>query len=1478
MLTPLLGSAIFILQWLCVISTIESNVASWQSHLEYSAVNTGLSWRTPKDGENSTDCLGGCVCTGDYADCSNRNLDTVPDDPMGVDIKTLDVSENKIQEIPDGTFDKYKNLQDLILKNNLLERIPPACLSIKNLKNLQLGSNNISSIDVGILPFPPSLTNLGLEKNKIELLNGDTFSVNNQLAILNLAYNHLTSVAEESFKELAHLQILEMNNNLLTEVPVALSTLPSLERVTLAKNLIESIPDNIFKSLRNLQQIELRGNPIHNFHKNAFVELPSLKKLQLLGSPRTINTFPNLTGTPNLELIHLDRAYIVQVPDDLCLKARKLNTLRLRSNRLEYLPDLTHCRYLQQLDVGLNNLNELPGQPFQTLGKLQDLLLDRNEIKYLSAEVFTGLRNLQILDLEKNNITEIHEDAFLPLNNLKDLNLGQNHFPVLPYQGLKTIIELKAHNNPELKEFPKAESFPHIRIVRPSYAYHCCLFMPSTYEHFVPEYADFGDLTEDVYFPGEIDLSQFGNQTMPSVIWSNTGNLSQQMGKDLSLDLWENFVSGMGYPDVADYDPSMTASFFKPPEGIDCYPAPGPFLPCNDLFDWWTLRCGVWIVFLLALLGNGCVVFVLSFSRSKIDVPRFLVCNLAMADFFMGLYLGFLAVLDASTLGEFRKYAIQWQLSAACEVAGFFGVLSSELSVFTLAVITLERNYAITHAMHLNKRLSLKHAAYIMVGAWSFSILLASLPLFGVSDYRKFAVCLPFETEGAVSKGYVIFLMIINGVAFFILMGCYLKMYCAIRGSQAWNSNDSRIAKRMALLVFTDFICWFPIAFFALTAACGAQLISLEGAKVFTVFVLPLNSCCNPFLYAILTKQFKKDCVMICKAIEESRVTRGIGRCRHSSNFSNRQTPANTNSLNSGSGSGSHTKNSMHCSCNVKKSNKISPRWPIDKLKSLLCGFKDVEELNSQNEWNYQIAEIQQKQQKTKRHASVSSENFSSSRSDSCKQGHGCMPLRFVDHHRRRNSWTVTRKPSQDSNLSSSRNDSAGSNSTQSTNTWRMSRSSVSSDISNPIGRTGSGYSDKSGTGHGSSKFTALARAQALQRQVRGSPLGGIMKQNSASQLVTHGGHAAIMVRGKPKLIRQVAIQDEANVANAMSLGKQVSFKENGHFGDPSCPIHHDGGAGTNYSRYKTLYAKLTESSHEDEESEPEASDVDQTNQSNPAAKICNDKGNTASPLPNMSFPPTSFQPSPLTSGFVPRKLSTISSKGSIQRESNPALNLVNSNGDSSPLCEDSSDRVASPKYPSLAQQAKKDRDNKRLSLDNLVPPRSVDSQRRVSLGTGLYNPSNDPVSKQAFKHGSLTNLAEPKYGPQKCTSENALLALQSKYGYSFKSAVTGSGVVLSKSDNLLNERLLDIPKKGVPSVTHTESQNLLPSPSGRRPVDFSNDDDDVFESIDRPPTVIINERQGLLSPEPPGSVASHSSSRRTPTIEEEPEELEKLL
>lgn len=398
-----------------------------------------------------------------------------------------------------------------------------------------------------------------------------------------------------------------------------------------------------------------------------------------------------------------------------------------------------------------------------------------------------------------------------------------------------------------------------------------------------------------------------------------------------------------------------------------------------------------------------------------------------------------------------------------CQIAGFLAVLSSELSVFTLAVITLERNYAITHAMHLNKRLSLRHAGYIMIIGWVFSLTMAILPLFGVSDYRKFAVCLPFETTtSTASFAYVIFLMVINGVAFVILMGCYLKMYCAIRGSQAWNSNDSRIAKRMALLVFTDFLCWSPIAFLSLTAVFGVHLINLNQAKVLTVFVLPLNSCCNPFLYAIMTKQFKKDCVLICKAIEESRVTRGIGRCRHSSNFSNRQTPANTNSL--GERSSKELPPLMSgqtCACaklldqNIAQIEEPQTFW--ERVWSYVACKKSKKRRKTDNrdircdQYAYKIAEIQHKPYK--RASSVSSDNFSSSRSDSWRQPHHCsIPLRILETRRRHSSWLVTRKTSQDSNLSSSRNDSSASGTTASTSTFRLSRSSATCTTPVPSG------------------------------------------------------------------------------------------------------------------------------------------------------------------------------------------------------------------------------------------------------------------------------------------------------------------------------------------------------------------------------------------------------------------------------------------
>ncbi|XP_076618443.1 G-protein coupled receptor rickets isoform X2 [Colletes latitarsis] len=885
----------------------------------------------------------------------------------------------------------------------------------------------LEPLDAAVLPSVANLTKLDLTSNNITDIPVRAFHRVPSLEVLLLRRNRLHTIADDAFTNLTSLRVLELDDNYLTKIPTAIVNLSGLEDLSLSNNRIEKLEERVFQSVTNLLSLDLRGNPIKEIHRNTFQNLRKLRKL-ILSNLKELRIFPNLNGTRSLEILRLDRAQVTNVPSDLCEQCPKLKSLDMKSNYLTELPNLRNCSELRVLDLASNRIARLLDEPFEGLLMLHDLLLSNNKLRMILSDAFTGLSRLQVLDLESNYIEYIHPDAFKETKHLEDLNLGNNVFPALPTQGLSGLLHLKTFNNPALREFPSPERFPRVQTMVLSYAYHCCSFLSLEVEDPVTK----SSVQESILFPtdNEFDMS----------LWNSSFS-----------DIWpqHNFTYPGNLPsyleDYFDEQNRATMPAQTLPFHVQCLPQPGPFLPCQDLFDWWTLRCGVWVVFLLAMLGNGTVVFVLIFSRSKMDVPRFLVCNLAAADFFMGIYLGLLAVVDASTLGEFRMYAIPWQMSAGCQLAGFLGVLSSELSVYTLAVITLERNYAITHAMHLNKRLSLKHAGYIMTVGWCFALSMATLPLFGISDYRKFAICLPFETNGNAALTYVIFLMLINGVAFLILMGCYLKMYCAIRGSQAWNSNDSRIAKRMALLVFTDFLCWSPIAFFSLTATFGLQLVSLEQAKVFAVFVLPLNSCCNPFLYAILTKQFKKDCVLICKAIEESRVTRGIGRCRHSSNFSNRQTPVNTNSL----VDRSSRDNQTPCACNARllETGQCSGyrRWGTRILWP--CAKNTRPHHTRSDQYAYQIAEIQQKQHK--RASSVSSsENFSSSRSDSWRQTHHCgIPLRLLDPKRRASSWLITRKPSQDSNLSSSRNDSSGSATTASTSTWRISRSSASLEI-----------------------------------------------------------------------------------------------------------------------------------------------------------------------------------------------------------------------------------------------------------------------------------------------------------------------------------------------------------------------------------------------------------------------------------------------
>ncbi|KAH8279838.1 hypothetical protein KR054_008254 [Drosophila jambulina] len=1062
-------------------------------------------------------------------------------------LKRLSLQNCGLKSLPSQSFQGLAQLTSLQLNGNALVSLDGDCLGhLQKLRTLRLEGNLFYRIPTNALAGLRTLEALNLGSNLLTIINDEDFPRMPNLIVLLLKRNQIMKISAGALKNLTALKVLELDDNLISSLPEGLSKLSQLQELSITSNRLRWINDTELP--RSMQMLDMRANPLSTISTGAFRGMTKLRKLTL-SDVRTLRSFPELEACHALEILKLDRAGIQEVPANLCRQTPRLKSLELKTNSLKRIPNLSSCRDLRLLDLSSNQIETIQGKPFNGLKQLHDLLLSYNRIKALPQDAFHGIPKLQLLDLEGNEISYIHKEAFAGFTALEDLNLGNNVFPELPESGLRALLHLKTFNNPKLREFPPPDTFPRIQTLILSYAYHCCAFLPLVA---MSAQRKTSQVQEAVLFPSdaEFDMTLWNNSMMN--IWPQMHNLSKQLGATMH-DPWEaaaNFnedqlqsqnggqvatsfmeeyfeehdVSGpaTGYGFGTGLFSGMSVEDFQP-GSVQCLPMPGPFLPCADLFDWWTLRCGVWVVFLLALLGNGTVVFVLLCSRSKMDVPRFLVCNLAAADFFMGIYLGILAIVDAATLGEFRMFAIPWQMSLLCQLSGFLAVLSSELSVYTLAVITLERNYAITHAIHLNKRLSLRQAGYIMSVGWIFALIMALMPLLGVSDYRKFAVCLPFETTtGPASLTYVVSLMFINGCAFLTLMGCYLKMYWAIRGSQAWNTNDSRIAKRMALLVFTDFLCWSPIAFFSITAIFGLQLISLEQAKIFTVFVLPLNSCCNPFLYAIMTKQFKKDCVTLCKHFEESRVVGGGGGGHGKGGARGAVARTKRGELPPPLLPAAAVAHPPGCRClrmlpsempNWHKMEQTPSLW--QRLRSFCCGDRRRRRKQRRqpqprrqraytaaaaNPYQYQFAEL--RQQRQNRASSISSENFCSSRSSSWRHGppssapvppgNCSMPLKMLEPHgyphggghgrRRHSAWLITRKTSQDSNLSSSRNDSSASATTASTSTFRLSRSSAGSSTPLPsiIAHNGKAQLD--------AVKPRLVRQEAVQEEEDSSP------------------------------------------------------------------------------------------------------------------------------------------------------------------------------------------------------------------------------------------------------------------------------------------------------------------------------------------------------------------------------------------------------
>nr|KAF6379899.1 podocan [Myotis myotis] len=215
----------------------------------------------------------------------NNALERVPSG-LPRRVRTLMILHNQITGIGRDDFATTYFLEELNLSYNRITSPQvhrDAFRKLRLLRSLDMSGNRLHTLPPGL---PRNVHVLKVKRNELAALARGALAGMAQLRELYLTGNRLRSRAlgPSAWADLAHLQLLDIAGNQLTEIPGGLPE--SLEYLYLQNNKISTVPANAFNSTPNLKGIFLRFNKlaVGSVVESAFRRLKHLQVLDIEGN------------------------------------------------------------------------------------------------------------------------------------------------------------------------------------------------------------------------------------------------------------------------------------------------------------------------------------------------------------------------------------------------------------------------------------------------------------------------------------------------------------------------------------------------------------------------------------------------------------------------------------------------------------------------------------------------------------------------------------------------------------------------------------------------------------------------------------------------------------------------------------------------------------------------------------------------------------------------------------------------------------------------------------------------------------------------------------------------------------------------------------------------------------------------------------------------------------------------------------------
>ena len=784
-----------------------------------------------------------------------------------INLGYLQLQYNRLTIIPNGLFSDLRNLEGLYLHGNQLTSLDKdTFLGLNKLLYLYIFDNPLFKLPTSIFKGLRSLDYLYMDQIYIEELSVEIFEDLSSLTILSLHQNYLSTLPTGIFQNLLSLSILYLHDNDLSALPFGIfKDLSSLSILYLHDNNLSTLPFDIFQTLSSLTDLHLYDNDLITLPFGIFKNLSSLSLLYLFNnhlSTLPLGIFEDLSSLSVLYLYYND---LKALPLGIFNETNNLAQLALQYNKFETIDaKLFHgLNKLYEIDFTGNRLKELPPFLCRDLPSLTKLLFTGNYLVELETNTFDGSYNLQVLTLYDNKIRQISETMFKNLSNLEVLTLRNNSLTDLPKQlfyGLKSLNILYL----EINTLTRLD---------------------------IDLFKDLGNLTF-------LDLSYNHLQETPDLKYLQRVTFINLISNPFTYVSRESFSGRPQFSDL--YVSQHEICECYDPFRITCSASDNrsPYLTCDRLLSDRVLVAMMWLIGLNAMCGNAFVIIWRKKTTKKSKVQDLLLSNLAMSDFFMGIYMTIIASADIYFGDNFPMQSENWRSGITCRISGAIAITSSEASVFFVTLISIDRFVSIRFPMS-TKNLSKIKASVIIFVTWLISIALGTVPSvlaagqdnFEFYDNSHVCIGLPlaltksystnrttqtinvpkFDTltyekssftttfEGLITGMYyssAVFLGL-NCICYLIILGCYISIVVAVKQSSKRSGRTLEMKEQIKLttkvttIVATDFLCWFPIIILGILVQARVLELPPSVYAWAITFVLPINSAINPYLYTI---------------------------------------------------------------------------------------------------------------------------------------------------------------------------------------------------------------------------------------------------------------------------------------------------------------------------------------------------------------------------------------------------------------------------------------------------------------------------------------------------------------------------------------------------------------------------------------------------------------------------------------------------